>query len=414
MQKCLLIAMVLCTLLFSCGELPEMVRADGGLDIRVLLHKSNRFNNNQTRGTRATTWDRLVVQVTATDIGTIMDTLTLDGNKSLHSLFLNKIPKGQSRVVTIWTIDSEGIHIHGKKSITTDIVAGETAILTFELVPIRGSLFIELAAIPSNIDSITASFTTADTVWEDRKKRGTKVSLSIDKVPFDTTGTIIIAGLNENKDTVTSWKLDNFTFKDQLETIEVSFVTVGKIHMKITLKRPGITLFYGIMDTLSALGDEKGGLILSEIMFNSTGSDYIEIYNPSNEVFHDSILVQRDADKQEVFMVNIPAKGFYVIGEKEKDWTDTTTSSASLLSLSSTGGWVIIKSAKDSSVIDAVVYHRSSSFPEWPYFGSGIISISIDSLSEDPEYNNFGRHWYQVNDVIADSVPDHFGTPGRH
>lgn len=409
------ISIVLILGLCFCGEVPQVLeqRLEGTVDIRV--YAKGQVNNTKGSSARGreygTTWSYFVVEIKGADMETVIDTIPRVGSENFQSFFVSKVHKGTGRTVTLWTIDEEGVIIHGKESTTIDIVAEQSSVATFELTPIRGSILIELASIPTNIDSIIATFTTVDTVWEERIRRESKSTLSLDKIPFGKSGTISIVGVSVTGDTITSWSLEGHEFKDELVTIEASFVTVGKVHMKITIRQPGLTLIYGLMDTLSSLGDERGGILITEIMFATTHHDYIEIYNPSITPFEDSIILQRDGDREEVLWVSVPPKGFFVIGKSNDDWVDKTVGSSTLLQLPSTDGWVVLFSAKDRMVLDAVVYHKGTSFPEWPN-SSGEVSIALDTLREDPEYNNFGRRWESSETVIADTV-QFLGSPGR-
>ena len=100
--------------------------------------------------------------------------------------------------------------------------------------------------------------------------------MCLDKIPYDTTGTLSIVGYNTLNDTVAFWEMENFTFTNTNTTIQASFISVGKIVIQVTIHMPGVTIIIGIMDTTDSIGDENGGLTITEIMYAANDSEYIE------------------------------------------------------------------------------------------------------------------------------------------
>ncbi len=394
----------------SCGVIPSDSgdSGSGTIDLRIWINKPPSFDHS----IRETTWDRLVVQISALDMSIKRDTFDVTMEKSFYTFFIEDVPAGENRLIETWTIDSEEDMIHGKDSITVDLEPSQTVPVTSEVHPIRGSLYVLLTSIPSEVDSVLFSFTTSDSLWFTKDKKSTKLDLTLDKIPYGSTGTLSIVGYDVAQDTVALWKLEGFTFTNANTSINASFINVGKIEISVTITIPGVTVIMGIMDLTDSLEDENGGLLISEVMYSANDSEYIELYNPTGSVFSDTIIIQIDNGTYRFFNVSIQPNDFYVIGRDTLPWSDTFHPTQSALNLSSTtGNWIMLL-AKDSSLIDLVVFQTGNNNQGWPGF-SGKKSIALDSLPNDPEYNNYGRNWIQAESYINQATTQQQGTPGE-
>ena len=416
----LVIGITLCY--FSCGKSPSDSNntGNGSLDILIWANKpSPPVNDFQYR---ETTWSKLVVQVSASDMATVRDTLDMIADQQFYSFTIENIPAGENRLVEAWTIDDEGDTIHGVDSEIIDIEPAKTTQALLELFPIKGSIYAVLTDIPTIVDSVELSFVTPNTTWQVKAKREPKLNMCLDKIPFGTTGTISIVGYSVANDTIASWKKENFTFTNSNTVIEASFISVGKISIQVTIHLPGVTIITGIMDTTDSIGDEKGGLIITEIMYTTNDSEYVELYNPTTVAFNDTIILQKYNGTFRFFKITVPSKDFYVIGRRDTveiidtvPWFDTTHLTKSAFDLSSTSGnWITLRLARDSSIIDNVAFQTGSNEQEWPNFSTSIkASIVLDALPDDPEYNNFGRNWIKAESPIHPSTTQQLGTPGQ-
>lgn len=396
--------------LLSCGSAPSSLESDGSIDIVVLVENPN----GEVPPIRETTWSKLVVRVSALDMVEILDTFDLDDNNTIHSISVSKIPQGTNRLVEAWTLDDDHEVIHGVDSQFVDIQAATVTQVLLELYPLKGSIYLVLSEIPTIIDTVVFSFSTGSTVWQTAAKRSPKLSLNLDKIPFNTTGALSIVGYNSIKDTVAFWKKLGFTFTSSNTSIQASFVSVGKIDLQVTIYIPGSTIIYGIMDTTQSIGDEIGGLIISEIMYSVNDSEYVEVYNPTATPYNDTVYLQKDNGACRAFDVSIGSEEFYVIGRRALPWADTYHGTTSALDLSSsTGNWLALR-AKDSSLIDLVAFQGGSNKLQWPNVSSSTrASIELDSLDSNPEYNNFGKHWKQAKNPVDTSITKQLGSPGR-
>ncbi len=401
------------SLIFSCGTIPSETENSGNGSINILVWV-NKLENEDIK-TRETTWDKLVTCISAPDMADMLDTFDMVTDQSFYSFTINDVPAGDDRLVEAWTInsDDEDEVIHGVDSQTVSVEPDEVSQVVLELHPIKGSIYIVLTEIPTVIDSVVFAFVTNDITWEEKSKRASKLDMNLDKIPFDTTGTLSIDGYTIAGDTIASWKMENFTFTNNNTSINASFISVGKIGLQVTIYIPGVTIIYGIMDTTSKIGDEEGGLIITEIMYSANDSEYVEIYNPTEVAYDDTIILQKDNGTFRYFEAYIEPKGFFVIGRISLPWATTFHPTASALDLYSTSNWLTLR-AKDTTLMDLAVFQGGSNEQEWPNFSTSLrASIVLDSLADDPEYNNFGRNWKQAQSSIDVAVTQQLGTPGK-
>jgi hypothetical protein len=283
-------------------------------------------------------------------------------------------------------------------------------------VPIVGSIYIQLTKIPTSVDSVSFTFASDHIIRQITGKKTKKMNLCLDKIPYETEGGISIIGYDSKGDTVVSWFKEDFKFTNEVSTLNISFVNRGAVGIKVSIKNPGITIIRGIMSTTESLSDEKGGLIISEIMYSANDSEYIELYNPQNDTFSDTIIIQKDFGIYRFFGVHIPPNGFFVIGRNTLPWCSTSHPVKSALDLSSTtGNWLVLRSSLDSSIYDIVTFQSGKNNKEWPTLSHAQkTSIILDSLCKDPEYNNYGRNWKQATHFINATLTKQRGTPGKY
>jgi hypothetical protein len=391
---------------------------NGSLDMHLWIEQPQPVATALAK-TGATTWDRIMIEVSAGDMATIKDTINVEVGQAWLNAHVASIPAGKERRVTCWTANARGDTIHGSQSSTFDLEAGQTASVTMQLSAVRGSIYFTLTGFPATVDSVKAAFVTPGRTWSTSQKKAAKLFLALDDIPFGVTGRVWIAGFSATGDTVTAWSKDSFTLTGASVSMTASFVTVGALRMDLRVTNPGVALISGIMDTTTSLTQENGGLIVSEIMYAANDSEYIELHNPSTTAaFIDSCYVQIDNGTYQRFFAHIAAGGFFVIGRDPRDslaWVDTCPATLSALDLFSGGGnWIVLR-AKDSTIMDRVAYEGGANLQEWPSVAAKR-SIALDSLCADPQYNNFGRHWRIAQsriDTNATATTLQYGTPGK-
>lgn len=407
---CLISAVSLLLSLSSCGTLPTAINNESGagslsmqLWVGNSLAKSSKMNE--------TTWDSLIISISAVDMSPVIHAFPVNPLQVAILDTITGIPEGNNRLVEAWTSTKEGQRIHSGTSMISHISAGETVPVAIQLNPVRGSIYIDLAQVPSNVDSVFAAFIFGSDSLVASGKRSSIMSLSIDNIPDGTQGILVIRGkdvagqiLYEDSLEFTFYTMKNSSMQAQFLAKPAGLV------MEIAIQVPGVTVVSGEMSTPLLNGVENGGLIISEIMYYSEGdSDYIEIHNPAlTDFYADTLMVEiintSGTTTARLIDVSIPADGYYVIGDADApvEWVDMIIS----MDLTTTSRWIILKS-KDGMTMDWVVYLNNDQ--GWPK-GVKSYSIELDKSVTDPVNNNYGMNWRQSQTAIAGT--DCFGTPG--
>jgi hypothetical protein len=402
-----------CVLLFSsCGTMPsaDSDKGTGALEIHSLI-----VSNGLAKSVAAlaTACDSLIIEVTGADMGVLRYSKTFDVSQPVHSDTLARIPAGTNRQVTVYTVDKAGSVIHtdtvSHRSIRID--PNSVTRLTVVLIPAAGSIYLQLENIPTAIDSIIASFTADNkTVWSVRAKRSTKLFLSIDKIPHNTHGYLYVAAVDTLKDTLYS-AYKELTFNAvAMQNISLTFSTTpGQITMGISVVLPGVTSATGNIAAPESLAVESGSLVITEIMYAVNDSEYVEVYNPAaTDRIFDSLYIDIDGTYRLFTNITVHAGQSFVFGRRLMPWTDTAHAVASALDLSSSGNWITVR-AKDSSIIDRVVFTGGTNALEWPGV-SGKTAIVLDAGINDAQLNNFGRNWHAATTLISGTA-NQYGTP---
>ena len=403
------IAAALALALSSCGTLPSASDSDGtgSLGLRIWV---NSALSKSTRATQ-TTWDSLIVVVSAPDMTPVRQAFKFD---ALQSAFLDTIagvPEGDDRVVEAWTATKEGVQVHHGVSAAVSVVAGETTPVALQLSATKGSIYINLADVPTNVDSVFAAFYFGADSLTAKDKRSAIMYLSIDNVPDSTSGILVIRGIDIDGKTIYCDSLELLFRSEQNATMQAQFLAKqGGLALDISIQRPGVTVVSGQMAEQSAPGSEAGPLLITEILYYADGdSDYIEIHNPTATGYAADTLILEVINTSStttirLLNVSISAGGFLVVGDTDAPaaWVDTV----SAMDLTTTGRWIVLKST-DGTVLDRVSYTKSDQ--EWPNC-SKYYSIELVTKSTDPVFNNYGSNWQVATTPIAASL--YYGTPG--
>jgi len=251
--------------------------------------------------------------------------------------------------------------------------------------------------LSTSVDSVRATFTSNDgtLIAESRVKRASKTYMSLDNTPHNTTGiprVEIVSASGEilylaTKELAYNARGDN--------NIDLRIMTPdGAMEIFIDLRVAGVTM--GAFDFSafeSAAATESGELIVTEILWNASNDNDIELHNPTNSArFFDTLITDIDGTVRRFTDIEIAAKGFLVIGRQPSEYADIYTTTTSGLPITTTGNGITI-TRKDDTVIDRVICTGSNSTLGWPSV-SGKRSIE---LMKD-KYN-------------AAQTP--YGTPGR-
>jgi hypothetical protein len=400
----------------SCANSPSGLSKtkSGSLEVWASLEKPQSQNVlAKSQAVTATTWDSLIVQISSTDMDTMHLGFKFNPSDPYVTAAVDNIPAGKKRLIEVFTKTKDNLVIHVSTAQCVDISASEKKVLDFKLLPTKGSIYIDLSNIPTNVKRICGSFASL-TSCEDRS---TKLYMSIDNIADKTGDSLVIEGTDSAGTVVyrsSIWLVFSVT-RDTSVATKFYRVTTG-VSLNLSTQIPASTVISGNVGAQKAIAFETGRLIVSEIMYNANDSEYIEVYNPSETAYNDSLIVELDGSVKYRMLAAIPPKSFYVIGRINLPWVDAFPSSSSSLDLSSTGNWLCLraKSAGDT-VMDWVAFAGGSNSQEWPNLGSAKKSIVLDSLVADATYNNYGRNWLAASTLISAAYPSvvttQCGTP---
>lgn len=370
---------------FYCGRSPSGPNRSecGSIQINALITE----NLKKVSAATATSFEYLVVEI----YGIGMDTMRLsrkitDKPKTLNDTFLG-IPAGINREVKIYTTDKNGIkvHIDSLDNRVVRIEKDEVTTINATLIPAAGSIYMQLANVSTDIDSLFLTFISAERTWEKRLKRNLKMNMTLDNIPDGTEGTVYFTAVNSGGDTLYhASKKISFNARESSELIFDFDLLPGSVAMDIRVINAGVTLISINMADL-ANSKESGELIITEIMYNAPDSStYIKVYNPSGAVAaFDTLIIEVDKYRKRIDSVTVNACDYFKLQ----------------LDLVKNGSLITL-SAKDSTIIDRVIYIGTTNSLEWPV-ATYNAAICLDSASYDVTKNNFGRNWY-----VTDPVPE--------
>jgi hypothetical protein len=415
-----------CFLFYNCGKSPTETTKQGTGEIQLWAQIVQSAQHSNSAKPHATTWDSLMVRISSTDMDTVLRSIAFSSLDAYVNSTLAGIPAGKNRLVEVWTKNKAGLIIHAGASRKTDISSGEIVTLDFSLYSKRGSLYINFSNIPVAVNSDTvnmvyASFISNAQTFTDSAARSKNLFLTIDNVPDSSSGTLYISGTGKSLDTLyrCSFLLTFYANRDTSFSVYAIEVTTG-ISISVTASLPSATVISVAIDSTKLVGKENGPLIISEIMYSANDSEYVEIYNTLNkDTTFDTLILDIDGTYRFFANVSITANGFYVFGRKSLPWVDAVHATASALDLLTGGGNNLKLRAKDSTIMDWLSYMGGSNDQEWPNVSSAKKSIILDSLTKDPTYNNYGKHWVAAQTLIngadatyATPVTLQYGTPG--
>ena len=148
---------------------PEMENF-GSIELRIQLLD----NLTKQNALLLTPFDSLSVTISAPDMKTMYVSKKIESGKIFVNDTILNVPAGSNRAVTICTKDKSGEIIHHDSLGVRNcrINQNEPFIINSRLIPICGSLYIQLADIPKTVDSVIVKFVAKDnTSLQTRVKR---------------------------------------------------------------------------------------------------------------------------------------------------------------------------------------------------------------------------------------------------
>jgi hypothetical protein len=363
--------------------------------------------------TTQTSFDSLVVEISGSDFQMIRKSIMLSSVSPVHNDTIMNIPEGESRVVRVFTKDkiNQVIHQDSLLTQTVRITADNVTAVFVKLKPGSGSFYLQIADVPDTVDSVVAVFSTGARTWISSVKRSTKVLMSLDNIPNNTAGTLCVYGISAQKDTLYRASAQLTYLLLNTATVHLSFhPQPGTLGLNITITPAPSTIVTANMGAFTNDTVESGEIIISEIMYASNDSEYIELYNPSTiAASYDTLYVDIDGEMRVLTNVIITPNGYFTIGRRLLPWVNTAMSTVSFLDLTQNGNWITIRN-RTKQMIDRVVYTGVSNTQEWPQV-SGKRSLRLQPDRCSARMNNYGKYWSVSQELIPGSGSQ-YGSPG--
>lgn len=405
----LLITLV--SLLNFCGVTPDLLEViESHLEINAI------FGNNQNLSKiKETSFDSLVVEIKADDMEILRKSIKIDPNNLVLKDTIRNVPAGKKRIINVYTVNKSGqkTHIDSVKNRVIDIEPKSVNVLNVTLIPVCGSIYLQVGGTPTNIKTIYAKFTSNNNlVWETAIKRNSPRSfISLDNIPDGEIGVVEIFEVDSSGDTLYYAKNDIKIDVNNSEIINLSIKAFDSdFLLNIDVRKPELTIISIGNDMYIPADTETGELVITEIMYAADGNEYIEIHNTKNtKQTFDSMYIDIDGKYYLFTDVTIEPDSFYVFGRNENSrWVNQSHGTKSALNLSSKGNWITLRN-NDSTVIDQVVFTGDNNNLEWPKT-TGKQAILLIKDKATCGLNNFGRNWI-LAETLIDSTLDMYGTP---
>jgi hypothetical protein len=408
------VSVMIISMNMSCGNAPTKVErcSTGALEVQIQV----RSELAKQVKTKATTYDSLVIELTDEDGEELRFVQSIDPTRTTIVDTISNLSTGVDYAVRITTINEGGrvIHEDANGVRTVRINQDVVSLLQVVLVPVSGSIYLQIADIPTSVDSLILEFQAENGgVWEKRIDRSRKIYTSLDNIPHETRGMLYVAAIGENGDTLFSADaeviIDAHTVSGvvQLDFSEAS--EAGGLALNGTLVLPGAGIVTASLGDVVAAVEESGELIITEIMYAANDSEYIELFNPSEgDLVFDTLIVDIDGTSRIYTDVAIGAGSYLTIGRCVLPWIDLVPASTGVMDLSGNGNWLTV-SLSDGTIIDQVAFTGGRNDLEWPRV-SGKRAICLNGESYSSSSNNFGRNWFTASELI-DGSESQYGSP---
>jgi hypothetical protein len=414
-------AIIPLALALFCGkgsDNPAAVEENGMLEIRARVVNKALAKSGAAAETAA---DSLVVEIGADDMTTITVKRKLDFTRPSVGDTLTKIPPGKNRRVKIWAIDKSGnkTHIDSLGNRTINIEDQKVASIHAVLIPAAGSIYLQFINLPSNCSAVYAKFASSDGTFikENSVNKATRTFLNLDNIPHNAAGTLTVILKGAAGDTI-KIAVKNMTFDAHSDnSIDLEFTDAGgRMTVDVAVYVPGVTVgSYNYGQNSESSAEETGELIITEIMWNATYENYVEVYNIHDDTLSfDTLVIDVNGTDNRFADVKIAPRGYFVFGRMALPYVDIHTPSNTGLAITNTGNWITVKNGRNGPVMDRVIFDAgTSNTTGWPSLsGSNKRSIELAKDKYNATDNNFGKNWKQASELIS-GKSDQYGTPGR-
>jgi len=364
--------------------------------------------------------ENLVVEISGDDLSPTQFKVKLNSARSTAVDTVKKVPIGESRRISVWAVNKDGgkTHVDTVECRYADIEKANVTRIFATLIPAAGSIYLHINGLETTIGTVHASFTSRDgeSVFQNSVKRDAHTFLSVDNIPHELDGVLRVSLVDKQGDTV-KIATNEFVFNARGDNVfDLQFIeNSGMLGVDAALYAPGVTIVSYDFEKPASNIVETGEIIITEIMYSASEENYIELYNPKNQmVSFDTLAVEVDKAACYFAKVSIAPNGYFVIGRKALPYADVAANNQSSLPISSTGNWITVRRGRSGAVLDRVICGGTSTAVGWPAGLSSNSKRAVE-LSRD-KYgameNNFGKNW-EVADQLIVGTSNMYGTPGR-
>jgi len=396
---------------FSCSKTPSPVQVQnyGTLEIRANVISSTLKKETRTEA------ESLVVEVSGEGIDTVF-MRKLDLSRPALSETITRMPVGKNLRISIRAISKNGVitHIDSLKYHTVTIEDAKITPIVTTLIPAAGSIYLQFTGLRADADSIHASFISADESFRVKAVavNTSKITINLDYIPHGTEGLLSVVIKDKSGDTL-NVAVKELTFNARGDNnIQLTFTTPGgSSEIEITLYEPGVTMISHDFKSQNMPLIETGELIITEIMWNAADSNYVELYNTTNDtLFFDPLTTDVDGTVRHYMNVKIAPHGYLVIGRRSLPYADLYPTTSLGFNITNTGNWITIKRA-DGTIINQI-FCGGGSYENigWPKV-SGKRSIELARDKYNAQDNKLGKNWRPAAQRISDDI-NQYGTPG--
>jgi len=409
MRKLVIVGIAM--VLMGCATSREVVESGSDGTVTVAVAMEGGVIERGGERSRATTYSDLCISIFKEGGDILIDTV-VNISGAMQFVTIPGVSEGVNYSAVVWTEDEVGDTIHSPVIQQFNVVATEQTTITFDLLSQCGSIIFQLIDLPTVVDSLFLQFETDVGTFTASEEHSTKEFLSLDKIPYGTTGQLAFKITRDGGSTISDWDT-TFTFSREHFSVSFSLINNGTIVTDITLEKPGTSTFSATGDTTIALSNESGELVISEFCgsggSNSSSGEFIEIYNPLDVEFVATELILNDGKKSHTLTdVTIAAGDYFVVAtEVGSFWNPDLTIP---LDITSTSG--VLSLSKDGTLIDYLIFFNDTD-AGWEYISSSSkTSWTLNENQLTASGNNSGSSWSSATSVVMNGEDQWHGSAG--
>lgn len=332
------------------------------------------------------------------------DSFAWDGSAAIEHLFTG-LPAGAGYRIAALYRSPQGLATHRDTSSTIALGRGETSQISLVLRAVLARVQLSLPTVPSQVDTVSLSFSTSDLARHVRTARGTggRTLLGLDSLPVGMPGNLRLRAWNRTLDTL--FQLDTVVAFSGNEDQTLALV------LQSALAASSLTLSFapgGQADAVGGFagesdqpGAQTGRLVISAVG-DSGASDWIRIANPGETAFLGSVRLGKGSGDAQFALDLAPgasivvtrASAAQVAAPSHPFHGSAVIVDQPLIVVTHSGGGALwkLRNADGSELHDAVFIQPGEGF--WPEANSGLLrTLRLRSGSLGAIANDFGSNW---------------------